>query len=67
MDEEGLCGIRKMKWLKYSGLWGGFILNPYHWSGDILKLHINDNDYAFYCAINLGPVWVKLIIDDGRW
>ena len=55
------------KWLRYSGFWCGFTLNPYHWSGEIITIHINDNDYPFYCLINLGPFWLKLIIDDGRW
>jgi hypothetical protein len=55
-------------YLKYSGLWFGFVLNPYHWN---LKLEFKtDNlidDYVFFFNCYLGPVWLKIIIDDGKW
>ena len=55
--------------LKYSGVWGGVVLNPYHWQ---LKFKsgsesILDDDIIFGFSIYLGPFWVRLIIDDGGW
>lgn len=57
------------KWIRYSGIWVGFVLNPFHWSFGWKRstrewpddLHFFDN------AVYFGPVWIRLIIDDGRW
>ena len=58
-----------IKWLKYSGVWAGVVLNPYHWRLG-LKFLTKDEYEQFgvcYFEINLGPVWVRVVIDDGRW
>ena len=55
--------------LKHSGLWFGLVLNPYHWQ---LKVKTGsegllEDDVIFGLAIYLGPVWGRLVIDDGSW
>lgn len=55
--------------LKYSGIWLGFVLNPYHWQ---LKIKtgsesILDDDVIFGLSIYFGPVWIRMVIDDGSW
>jgi len=49
-----------MKFLKYSGIWFGLIVNPYHWRFTIEKPL---DGFAIY----IGPVWMRVIIDDGSW
>jgi hypothetical protein len=54
-------------YLKYSGLWMGFVLNPYHWN---LKLEYKDelaDNYVFFLDAHFGPIWIRIIIDDGSW
>lgn len=56
-------------YLKYSGLWTGLVLNPYHWQ---LKIKtgsesILDDDVIFGLSIYFGPVWIRMVIDDGSW
>ena len=58
-----------MNWLKYSGVWFGFILNPFHWRirwerGGLLEWPV---DHVFENCIYFGPVYIRVIIDDGRW
>jgi len=55
-------------YLKYSGIWVGFAINPFHWKLDFEWLHpddLNPNMYGSY--ISFGPVWVRIVIDDGSW
>jgi len=59
-----------MKWLKYSGLWIGFVLNPFHWRFEWIRDRTKEfpsDCYVFENAIYFGPFWIRLIIDDGRW
>ena len=56
-------------YLKYSGLWAGFVLNPYHWN---FKLEVNpqheiDLKNIFHFELYLGLVWLKVVVDDGSW
>lgn len=55
-------------YLKYSGLWMGFVLNPYHWN---FSFHLHSDsivdDYVFFMQCYVGPVWIRIIIDDGKW
>jgi hypothetical protein len=55
-------------YLKYSGLWAGFVLNPYHWN---FKLEVNPqhniDTYIFHFELYLGLVWLRVVIDDGSW
>lgn len=62
-----------LNWFKYSGVWVGFVFNPYHWEPDLkLKTRnslLTDHDVwgIIFLEINLGFVWLRVIIDDGRW
>jgi hypothetical protein len=55
-------------YLKYSGLWAGFVLNPYHWN---FKLEVDPpqliDTYLFHFELYLGLIWIRIIIDDGSW
>ena len=54
--------------LRFSGLWMGFVLNPYHWEFKIVKGSQDDlDDVIFGLAIHCGPIWIRVVIDDGRW
>ena len=56
-----------MNWLKYSGIWVGFVLNPFHWRFGFVSDSDAWNDYVFENCLHFGPVWIRVIIDDGRW
>jgi len=55
-------------YLKYSGVWMGIVINPYHWNFhfDFKSDHIIDN-YIFFSQLYIGPFWIRIIIDDGKW
>jgi hypothetical protein len=55
-------------YLKYSGLWVGFVLNPYHWNfkWELNPLH-DIETYIFHFELYLGLVWLRVVIDDGSW
>lgn len=57
-----------VKWLRYSGVWVTFILNPLHWQ---LKSETFDGDNLnpklLGLVINIGPIVTKIIIDDGSY
>ena len=58
-----------LNWVKYSGVWAGIVVNPYHWEPDI-KFHTETENEVwglFYLEVNLGIVWIRIVIDDGRW
>lgn len=58
-----------LNWFKYSGVWAGIVANPYHWEPDI-KFHTETENEVwglFYLEVNLGIVWIRIVIDDGRW
>jgi hypothetical protein len=55
-------------YLKYSGMWMGFVFNPYHWELSFTGIQpddLNPKHYGF--MISLGPVWVRGVIDDGSY
>ena len=57
-----------MKWLRYSGMSLGMTLNPLHWVFKGRLIRPNDMDpsqYGFY--FSLGPVWIRVWIDNGDW
>ena len=57
-----------LKCLRFSGLWMGFVLNPYHWQLKVVHGSQNDlDDVIFGLAIYCGPFWIKVVIDDGSW
>ena len=53
-----------LNYLKYSGIWAGIVVNPFHWQFGFLKV---SDDYVFENCLSLGPIWIRVIIDDGRW
>ena len=57
-----------MNWLKYSGVWITFALNPYHWRVDFDMHGPDDMDPARHviCA-TVGPLTVRIVIDDGSY
>ena len=56
-------------YLKYSGFWAGFVLNPYQWQFKIRtgSESILDDDVIFGLSIYCGPVWIRVVVDDGAW
>jgi hypothetical protein len=60
--------MKLKNYLKYSGMWMGFVLNPYHWEFKIQRIKpddMNPKNHGFMIAC--GPVWVRGVIDDGTW
>ena len=55
--------------LKYSGIWAGVVINPYHWQFKIKTKPdgILEDDVISFFAIYLGPFWIRMILDDGGW
>jgi hypothetical protein len=55
-----------MDFLRYSGIWFGFVVNPYHWR---IKIESPTDEFDHSAlhgiAIYLGPFWFRFIIDDG--
>jgi len=54
-----------MNWIRYSGIWIGIVVNPFHWRFGFVKDSLDVN--VFENCLHLGPVWIRVIIDDGRW
>ena len=57
-----------INYIKYSGIWAGVAINPFHWQFKLEFLQpdeLNPDMTGFY--ISVGPVWVRLIIDNGSW
>jgi len=55
-------------YILYSGIWTGFVFNPFHWDVRFEQLHpddLNPNMRGVY--VSLGPVWLRVVIDDGTW
>jgi hypothetical protein len=55
-------------YIRYSGVWVTFGLNPCHWRFNFSYNKPDDMDPAKH-SLNLafGPVCIKLVIDDGSW
>lgn len=57
-----------INYLKYSGVWMGIILNPFHWSFQLQLLKPTDMDpqqHGLYA--NFGPFWIRMVIDNGTY
>jgi len=55
--------------LRYSGIWIGLIVNPFHWRfawDKGLKEWPNDT-LLFENCVYVGPIYIRVIIDDGSW
>jgi hypothetical protein len=56
------------KYIRYSGIWAGLVFNPYHWEFRFDQFHpddMNPNMRGFF--ISFGPLWIRLVLDDGSW
>ena len=61
--------VKILNYFKYSGVWVGFVLNPFHWQFGH-KTNLNEFpacDYLFENCVHFGPIWIRVIIDDGSW
>jgi len=57
-----------LNYLKFSGVWINFAVNPYHWRLAYNFDRPNDTDPAMYqFSITIGPLSVRAIVDDGSW
>jgi hypothetical protein len=57
-----------LNYLRYSGLWAGLIVNPFHWEFRFEFLHPDElNPDMKGIFVSLGPIWVRAIIDNGTW
>jgi hypothetical protein len=54
-------------YLKYSGIWIGLVINPFHWRFGFVRGSDTWIDPIYENCLHLGPVWLRIIIDDGRW
>ena len=57
-----------IKYVQYSGIWIGFVLNPFHWrlgyaSGRDEIMGPN----SYFVKITLLCVGLNVVIDDGSW
>jgi len=55
---------RFLRYLKYSGIWLGLAINPYHWR---VSWRCTAGGGPEENIINFGPFWIRVIIDDGEW
>lgn len=56
-----------MNWLRYSGIWITFILNPLHWQicfhTETTPLSPKLTEYSLQIAF----ISIKFVVDDGSW
>jgi len=56
------------KYIRYSGIWVSFALNPFHWRVSFEFMHpdeLNPNMRGVF--VSLLPISVRIIVDDGSW
>lgn len=54
--------------LKNSGIWFGFVVNPYHWQFTIKQEGIGElAPTVFGRFASFGPLWIRIIIDGGSY
>jgi hypothetical protein len=57
-----------IKWLKYSGIWVTLALNPFHWTINYEVHGPDDMDPAMKLIIvTIGPITVRIVLDDGSY
>ena len=55
-------------YIRYSGLWVGIVFNPFHWKfGWDRSPGLWPQEYLYENCVYFGPVYIRLIIDDGSW
>ena len=58
------------EYVRYSGIWIGLVINPFHWqpkfeTSDALFNDMNPNGHLLY--LSLGPIWIRIVIDDATY
>jgi hypothetical protein len=56
------------KYIRYSGIWVSFAINPFHWRVNFEFMHpdeLNPNMRGVF--ISLLPISIRIIVDDGSW
>jgi hypothetical protein len=57
-----------VNYIKYSGIWIGFVINPFHWELSFETVQPDNlNPKAHGIFLRIGPFWIKGVIDDGSW
>lgn len=55
-------------YFRFSGIWVGAVINPCHWNFSFEFLHPDElNPKMKGVYVSVGPVWARLVIDDGSW
>lgn len=52
-----------LNYLKYSGFWIGFVINPFHWQWGVRSDTISPNRCK---TLYIGPFWFTIAIDNGK-
>lgn len=54
--------------LKHSGIWFGVVVNPYHWEFCNRQDGIGElTAKVFSRFVSIGPIWIRIVIDDGSY
>jgi len=56
-----------ISYLRCSGIWVGLVINPYHWQFGWKRSVDELNSNLFENAVHFGPLWIRVVVDDGRW
>jgi hypothetical protein len=57
-----------LNYLKFSGVWVSFALNPYHWRLSFGVQKPDEMDPAqYYAFLTVGPFSIRAVLDDGSW
>lgn len=58
-----------LNYIKYSGIWIGIVVNPFHWKLKYDRTNPTEawTAHIFENCVYFGPIWIRVIIDDGRW
>jgi hypothetical protein len=57
-----------VNYLKFSGVWVSFALNPYHWRISFGLKKPDDLDPAMHVLhSSIGPISIRIVVDDGSW
>ena len=55
-------------WIRYSGIWITFILNPFHWTFRFENIFEDElNPKMNYVNLQFFFLNIKIILDDGSW
>lgn len=55
-------------YIRYSGVWVGAVINPFHWEFKFEFMHPDELNPAMRgIFVSLGPVWLRGVLDNGSW